>query len=477
MAEKVISYLKTVKFSSWDFTTCINIIKEDLNCDNEQAYAHLDNILKQQFESNSTIKSWIKDWKNLIKKYEKSNGSVAGPSIQSQTNINTVNQMTQNINTPVVGTKRQKSTIDDPFDSEPIETSFNQRKSFIIEKKPQVYQFSTPSTFISSPNKPTIQSDDREKLKQYFDICIKSDKSFLCSDGLKKQFDTYNIDNNRNASLNRHQHELDWLRNIFKIEFENFLEDTIILSKKYSKNELISFMKYTFIDFHANCQRPVPVPINNERTIYVEFFIPMFKYFANFTKTLAFTWCEKQLNSSSIWYMLSDYSKPGINRKFVDGIGTDISSSKDILIIESSGYNDKEDFKHMLEDTLKNLKNGSDSLKYLISQYKFASYSTFKKVTVFSIQIIQTTMTLVAYSVSTPEKWQAVECRSASVPLTWDDREDFIKVFELFTFLLEELKNQKENFKALKQEHLGISFVTTGQSVEDILVHNLKENN
>ncbi|KAI8095393.1 hypothetical protein BDF21DRAFT_405778 [Thamnidium elegans] len=34
----------------------------------------------------------------------------------------------------------------------------------------------------------------------------------------------------------------------------------------------------------------------------------------------------------------------------------------------------------MLEDTFKNLKNGSDSLKYLISRYKFVSYNTFKKV-------------------------------------------------------------------------------------------------
>ncbi|KAG2232660.1 hypothetical protein INT48_006839 [Thamnidium elegans] len=69
-------------------------------------------------------------------------------------------------------------------------------------------------------------------------------------------------------------------------------------------------------------------------------------------------------------------------------------------------------------------------------------------------------MTLVAYSVATPEKWQAVEC-----------------LFELLTFLLEELQNQKENFKVLKEERLGITCVATGQSVEDILVHNLRENN
>lgn len=97
----------------------------------------------------------------------------------------------------------------------------------------------------------------------------------------------FSNDNKRNASLNRHRHELNWLLCTFEICSEDFLEDIVTYSKYYKKNELILFMKYTLIDFHTNCQRPVPVPINNERTIYVEFFIPIFKYFANFTKTLA----------------------------------------------------------------------------------------------------------------------------------------------------------------------------------------------
>ncbi|GAA5814198.1 hypothetical protein MFLAVUS_007691 [Mucor flavus] len=82
-------------------------------------------------------------------------------------------------------------------------------------------------------------------------------------------------------------------------------------------------------------------------------------------------------------------------------------------------------------------------------------------------------MTLVEYSVASPEKWQAVEYSSAHVDLTWDDRQNFIKVFELLTFLLDELQNQKENFQVLKEEHLGINAVAAGQSVEEVLEREL----
>lgn len=93
--------------------------------------------------------------------------------------------------------------------------------------------------------------------------------------------------------------------------------------------------------------------------------MPIFKYFGNFTKTLAFIWCEKQLNASSVWYMMTDYEKTGVNKKFVDGVGLTYDTLASSLIIESSGYDQTENVKHVLGDTLKNLKNATDCLKHL----------------------------------------------------------------------------------------------------------------
>ncbi|KAF1806000.1 hypothetical protein V8B55DRAFT_1407258 [Mucor lusitanicus] len=53
-----------------------------------------------------------------------------------------------------------------------------------------------------------------------------------------------------------------------------------------------------------------------------------------------------------------------------------------------------QDHTHAL-NRAKNLKNATDCLKHLISEYKAASYATFKKVKIFSIHIIKDTMTLI----------------------------------------------------------------------------------
>lgn len=199
--------------------------------------------------------------------------------------------------------------------------------------------------------------------------------------------------------------EFRWLQSAISLDQDDLVDNLVVLTKPFKGNQLIDFMKHTLIDYHrSNCHKPVPIPVNNERTIYVEVFVPVFKYFGNSTGSLAFTWYEKQLSSNSIWYMLSDYSKGSVNKKFVEGVGISVPSNHSIIIIKSSGYSATENVDHMLEDTLKNLKNASDCLKALISEYKLASFSTFKKLKIFSIHVIQRNMTLVQYSTYSSQK-------------------------------------------------------------------------
>ncbi|CAO3668532.1 unnamed protein product [Rhizopus stolonifer] len=79
-------------------------------------------------------------------------------------------------------------------------------------------------------------------------------------------------------------------------------------------------------------------------------------------------------------------------------------------------------------------------------------------------------MTLIKYSIQSPSTWKVVECRSASVPLCFSDIIQYIKLFELFAFLLDDISKQKEVFKHLEREHLGIVAVDESDTVAHCLL-------
>lgn len=88
---------------------------------------------------------------------------------------------------------------------------------------------------------------------------------------------------------------------------------------------------------------------------------------------------------------------------------------------------------------------------------------------------LQETMMLIQYSVMTLQKWQAIECRSALVPLVRENRDEYIKVFELFSFLAKKLREQNEVLQLLKKERLGPAEVAIGGFVEHVLMHHVED--
>lgn len=63
-----------------------------------------------------------------------------------------------------------------------------------------------------------------------------------------------------------------------------------LIMKLPESDPFIEFSKYALIDFMLNVKRPRPYNPNDERSIYCEVFIPLFKAFANCTGLLVFTW-------------------------------------------------------------------------------------------------------------------------------------------------------------------------------------------
>lgn len=55
-------------------------------------------------------------------------------------------------------------------------------------------------------------------------------------------------------------------------------------------NKVNQFMKFSLIDFTVNTMRITSILVNDERTMYVEYIVQLFKYFDNITGLMSFTW-------------------------------------------------------------------------------------------------------------------------------------------------------------------------------------------
>ncbi|KAI8087785.1 uncharacterized protein B0P05DRAFT_465198 [Gilbertella persicaria] len=233
------------------------------------------------------------------------------------------------------------------------------------------------------------------------------------------------------------------------------------------------FVQYALLDFTLNLLKPGGFNgKSDERSIFCEVYIPIFKAFGNCLSVLNYTWCEKKAKDADyVWLVSNDFSKEKKdNLKLLDGIGTLAKIDSTYLVMESSGFSNDKVVSHSLNDTLKNIKNGHDNLKYLFSQYRNASFDTIKKVNIFSCQIIENKVTLIKYAVKSRSTWKVVECRSASVPLNIENSLDYMRVFELFAFMLDDIQKQQFVFKQLKLENLGLVSVPEHETVARFLL-------
>lgn len=86
---------------------------------------------------------------------------------------------------------------------------------------------------------------------------------------------------------------------------------------------------------------------------------------------------------------------------------------------------------HTQEDMLKLMGVTSRCLKNEMSKVLSASWTTFGRRKVLTVQCINNTMTLLCTKRVEENKWCFVEQRSAIVPRDWEDRYYWIKVLEL----------------------------------------------
>ncbi|KAI9032794.1 hypothetical protein CLU79DRAFT_728014 [Phycomyces nitens] len=233
------------------------------------------------------------------------------------------------------------------------------------------------------------------------------------------------------------------------------------------------------MDFFNSCMREFslllrrckPLNVNDERSALAKVFIPLLKIFSVWSSNVSFVWCEKKLpNTNNIWLIDVKYKKSNIKTHLLDEIGSLPCHDIPILVMESSGYNTTEDVEHKLDDSLKNLKSGTDWIKDIILRYKRASFTTMEKVKVYTIRIIQLKITLLEHLIAKDtKKRRSVECCSAQVPMKFDEILKYVAIMEMLSFLKQEIQAQTIILKKLEKEHLGLSPVDDDDAIGKLL--------
>ncbi|KAI8080853.1 uncharacterized protein B0P05DRAFT_468782 [Gilbertella persicaria] len=255
------------------------------------------------------------------------------------------------------------------------------------------------------------------------------------------------------------------MNQLFAIKTPNFSK--AIFTLDYASDGLfIDFLKQSYNDLCICWNDPQDYSQGGERTFFSEVFIQQFKLFSKMTKLLQFKWVEKKLNNTDYsWLVKKDYIKKDVQLKLLDGIGIMKKKNTNFIMLESSGVG-QDVLAHTLEDTIKNLKHGTDSLTSILCEYKDCNMKTAKNIVVLTGHVIGEKLTIIKYSPGENRKWNAVETRSCVVPLTFERRKESIKLFELFAYIYLTLEQQEKVYDQLTNEKLGF------ESVKEEMVQN-----
>ncbi|KAI8978983.1 hypothetical protein BDB01DRAFT_725846 [Pilobolus umbonatus] len=221
----------------------------------------------------------------------------------------------------------------------------------------------------------------------------------------------------------------------------------------------IDFIKQSYNDLCICWNDTRDYQLGGERTLFSEVFLQQFKLFAKMTKLLYFKWIEKKMNNTDhVWLAKKNYVKKDVQLKLLDGIGIMKKNGVNFMMIESSGVGD-DIYTHTLEDTIKNLKHGSDSLASILCDYQYCDNNTTQELVVLTCHIIKNKLTIMKYSPGNSSKWVAVEVRSCTIPLAYENRKDVIKLYEAFAYIYSTLKEQLNVYDRLADERLGFVVV------------------
>lgn len=95
-----------------------------------------------------------------------------------------------------------------------------------------------------------------------------------------------------------------------------------------------------------------------------------------------------------------------------------------------------------------------------------ASFETLRKVKIFGVQAVEKMIILTETSYDEEStKYLFKVVRTARIPIEYEERYNWLKVFELLAYLLVELKEQEQIYETLNKEQTSIIIVHPEETV------------
>jgi hypothetical protein len=120
--------------------------------------------------------------------------------------------------------------------------------------------------------------------------------------------------------------------------------------------------------------------------------------------------------------------------RYVEGLGKETHGEK--IVLEASSGALSEDVSHFNGDTLKLIQSATEILKAELLNNLDCSYTTFLRRKILIVQTVTNKMTLPSVSLLDETRYKVIELRSGNVPVKWEDRYDWMKIFELLSTVM-----------------------------------------
>ncbi|GBB94287.1 hypothetical protein RclHR1_23240001 [Rhizophagus clarus] len=191
-------------------------------------------------------------------------------------------------------------------------------------------------------------------------------------------------------------------------------------------------------------------PLNRfigERKYTVDMITPLFKAIQSVHSEYLFDWIEVQVNCIKDTKELFPEFDFTLNK--VDGIGSKVSSNKEIIFIEVFGGPENTILKHVKEDTEKLIKEAMCGLITLLRDYLDKDAEKAKNICVYMMQCIGDQIMLSQICLDKKHFYKISQIKFAMLPFSFDEVEKFMGVFELLDALMVGLAKQIRELEEL----------------------------
>lgn len=134
------------------------------------------------------------------------------------------------------------------------------------------------------------------------------------------------------------------------------------------------------------------------------------------------------------------------------------------MVLEGSSGERTVNVDKTIDDSIKQLSSLISMLKNITNSHLNANFDTLLATKVFGIQSVKTHIVLSEIKFKDDGRFTYHEVRSAEIPITYTQRNKWLKVFEILFYLFIALNEQHVNYEALEDEENGAILVVPGNT-------------